>query len=119
MTQKNLEKYLLSFTFAIKEFPFGDEFAVFKVKGRMFTMYYFKDDFLRINLKCNPHDAKIYREIYKCVTSGYHMNKKHWNTIIIDGSMKDEILKDMIDESYSLVVQKLSKKEQNEIAKVD
>ena len=61
-------------------------------------------------------DALGYRDIYECVIPGYHMNKKHWNTIIVNGEMKDEILVDMIDESYDLVVSKLTKKERVELA---
>jgi len=115
MTDKKLEKILLSKNGSIKEFPFGDEVAVYKVMNKMFALVSLKDEKININLKCQPDDALGYREIYECVIPGYHMNKKHWNTIIIDGEMKDEILVDMIDESYDLIVAKLTKKEKEDL----
>lgn len=115
MNQKKLEKYLLSKTCSKKEFPFGDDVAVFKVKNKMFALYGFEDGIIRLNLKCEPNDAIAYREIYECVIPGYHMNKKHWNTIILNGTMEESILKEMIDESYDLVVSKLTRKEKEEL----
>ncbi len=115
MTGKELEKYLLSKLASLKEFPFGEDVAVYKVMNKMFALVVFKDGFININLKCLPDDALGYRDIYECVIPGYHMNKKHWNTIIINGEMKDEILIDMIDESYNLVVSKLTKKEKAQL----
>ncbi len=106
-----LEQTLLSKNATTKEFPFGDDVIVFKVMNKMFALIPLDDDTLRINLKCDPQDALAYRDIYKCVKAGYHMNKKHWNTVTLDGSMKDEILVDMINDSYNLVVAKLTKKE--------
>lgn len=116
MTLEKLEKVLLAKKVAKKEFPFGDEVAVYKVINKMFALVSLKDGFININLKCLPDDALGYRDIYECVTAGYHMNKKHWNTILINGEMKNEILIDMIDESYDLVVSKLTKKEKSELA---
>jgi len=81
----------------------------------MYALVVHKENLININLKCLPEDALGYREIYKCVIPGYHMNKKHWNTVILDGTMKDEILTDMIDESYNLIVAKLTKKEKEEL----
>ena len=115
MTDKELEEYLLSKIGAKKEFPFGEDVAVYKVMQKMFSLVGDKNGCININLKCLPEDAVGYREIYNCVSPGYHMNKKHWNTIILDGEMRDEILKDMIDESYKLVVSKLTKKEKEEL----
>lgn len=115
MNQKTLEEILLSKACSKKEFPFGDDVAVFKVKNKMFALYGFEEGIIRLNLKYDPNDAIAYREIYECVIAGYHMNKKHWNTIILDGSMKEDILKEMIDESYNLVVSKLTKREKEEL----
>ncbi|WP_072680973.1 MmcQ/YjbR family DNA-binding protein [Arcobacter sp. LA11] len=115
MNQKNLEKILLSKSCSVKEFPFGDDVAVFKVKNKMFALYGFEKEVIRLNLKCDPNDAIAYREIYKCVIPGYHMNKKHWNTIVLDGSMEEDVLKEMIDKSYNLVVSKLTKREKEEL----
>jgi len=115
MNDVKLEKYLLSKTGSKKEFPFDKVTAVYKVMNKMFALVGHKDGFININLKSLPEDALGYREIYKSVIPGYHMNKKHWNTIIVNGEMKDEILRDMIDESYALVVSKLTKKERLEL----
>ena len=115
MNVNELEKTLLSKNGSTKEFPFGDDVAVFKVKNKMFALYGHKDELINLNLKCLPEDALGYRDIYECVIPGYHMNKKHWNTIIIDGTMKDEILLEMITDSYDLVVAKLPKKERLEL----
>ena len=111
MTLEELEKLLISKNGSTKEFPFGDEAMVFKVMNKMFALVAWQEKPLRITLKSLPQDAIGYREIYECVKEGYYMNKKHWNTIAIDGTMNDEILRDMINESYNLVVAKLTKKE--------
>lgn len=115
MTDLELEKVLLAKNGSLKEFPFGEEVSVYKVMNKMFALVGFKEGLININLKCLPDDALGYRDIYECVIPGYHMNKKHWNTIIVNGEMKDEILKEMIDESYDLVVLKLTKKEKSSL----
>jgi len=115
MTNEKLEEVLLSKNGSKKDFPFGEDVAVYKVMDKMFALVSDKDGFININLKCQPDDALGYRDIYECVIPGYHMNKKHWNTVIINGEMKDEILVDMIDESYNLIVSKLTKKEKAEL----
>ena len=119
MNLEKLEKILLLKTASLKEFPFGDDVMVFKVMNKMFALIASKDDVLRVTLKADSNDAIAYREIYSCVTAGYHMNKKYWNTIVIDGTMEDEILIDMIDESYNLVVTKLTKLERNKLSLYD
>ncbi|QSZ41826.1 MmcQ/YjbR family DNA-binding protein [Sulfurimonas aquatica] len=111
MTSDSLEKMLLSKSGAIKEFPFDEVTAVYKVMNKMFALVGTKESYLNINLKCLPDDALGYRDIYECVIPGYHMNKKHWNTVIINGEMKDEVLIEMINDSYDLVVNNLTKKE--------
>ena len=111
MQTEELEKVLLGKNGSKKEFPFGEDVAVYKVMDKMFALVSLKDGLININLKCLPDDALGYRDIYECVIPGYHMNKKHWNTVIVNGEMKDEILVDMIDESYALIVSKLTKKE--------
>lgn len=111
MNLEKLEKILISKDGSTKEFPFDDKTMVFKVMNKMFALVSIEESPLRINLKSLPGDALGYRDIYECVIPGYHMNKKHWNSVILDGTMKDEVLLDMIDESYDLVVSKLTKKE--------
>jgi predicted DNA-binding protein (MmcQ/YjbR family) len=83
-------------------FPFGEDTLVFKVKGKIFALANLGGD-LSINLKCDPSLALELRERYPSVTPGYHMNKKHWNTVILDGSIPDKEVYSMIDHSYSLV----------------
>jgi len=116
MNLDNLEEILISKNGSIKEYPFGDQAMVFKVMNKMFGFIMWEKSPLQIVIKSDPEDAIGYREIYDCVTEGYYMNKKHWITITIDGTMKDEILIDMINESYNLVVAKLTKKERNELS---
>ncbi len=111
MTLDILEQTLLSKNRAKKEFPFGDDVMVFKVINKNVCSNSFGWWYFKINLKCDPQDALAYRDIYKCVNPGYHMNKKHWNTISLDGTMSDDILIEMINDSYDLVVDKLTKKE--------
>lgn len=115
MNLQTLEKIISLKPCIEKEFPFGDDVMVFKVKNKMFALISLKDNPLHINLKCDPDEAKVYREIYDCVIPGYHMNKKHWNTIILDDSMKKDILIEMIEDSYNLVVSKLTKKQKEEL----
>jgi predicted DNA-binding protein (MmcQ/YjbR family) len=83
-------------------FPFGEDTLVFKVNGKIFALANLDGD-LSINLKCNPSFALERREKYNSVTPGYHMNKKHWNTVILDGSVPDKELFSWIDHSYDLV----------------
>jgi predicted DNA-binding protein (MmcQ/YjbR family) len=112
MNLEQLENYLLSKKGAQKDFPFGDYVAVFKVMDKRFAIISPDDSPPRINLKATPEDCIAYREIYASVIPGYHMNKKHWNTVILDGRMDETVLKEMIDDSYALVVAKLTKKQQ-------
>ena len=96
-----------------EDMPFGDDTLVFKVKGKMFALMNLEGD-LRLNLKCDPEEAIRLREEFDAVIPGYHMNKKLWNTIIVDGRITEKQLKKWIDDSYMLVVQKLPKKDQAE-----
>jgi len=110
LTTQSLEAYALSKNEVVKEYPFDDKTAVFKVAGKMFLLFNDKADDLQFNVKCDPLYALELRSIYTCVNAGYHMNKKHWNTIIVDGSIEDTILKSFVDDSYDLIVQSLPKK---------
>jgi predicted DNA-binding protein (MmcQ/YjbR family) len=100
-----------------EEFPFGEETLVFKVMGKMFALTNI-DSFSSVNLKCNPEKAIELREQYLCVKPGYHMNKKHWNTVMIDGSVSDKLIKEWVDDSYNLVVASLTKKLQQELGEL-
>ncbi len=89
-----------------ESFPFDEITLVFKVMGKMFALTNTEGEFT-LNLKCDPEKAIELREHYPSVLPGYHMDKKHWNTVIIDGMVADELLKEWIDDSYDLVVSKL------------
>lgn len=103
--------YCLSKKGVTEELPFDDNTLVYKVMGKIFTIADI-DNFESFNVKCNPALANQLRETYGGVTPGYHMNKKHWNTIITDGSIPDQLLYRWIDDSYNLVVTGLPKKDQ-------
>jgi len=109
MNIEEFRDYCLSKKMVTEEFPFDKTTLVFKVAGKMFALTDIEDDF-SINLKCDPEKAIELRELYPCVLPGYHMSKKHWNTIIIDGSVNDQMLYEWIDHSYELVVMGLPKK---------
>lgn len=104
-----LRNYLTSKPGAVEDFPFDTVTLVLKVGGKMFALIGTDDDPLRINLKCEPIKAEILRELHPAVLPGYHMNKRHWNTVVLDGSLLDGDIYSMIDESYKLVVQGLPK----------
>ena len=103
MEFENLLKYLLDKPGASEDFPFGPSAMVFKVKGKMFALIAVEETPLRINLKCDPELALHLRAAYSAVQPGYHMNKKHWNTVTLDGSLTDGEILTMIDDSYDLV----------------
>lgn len=103
MDIETLREYCLSKEGASESFPFGETTLVFKVKGKIFLLASLDAQPLQFNVKCNPEKAVELREQYDCILPGYHMNKKHWNTIIVDGSLKHDDLKEHIDHSYKLV----------------
>jgi predicted DNA-binding protein (MmcQ/YjbR family) len=97
----------LGFTGAEETFPFGPETSVFKVAGKMFALSRLGADSLRVSLKCDPQLAEALRAAHPAVLPGYHLNKRHWNTVILDGSIPDDAIRNMIEDSYDLVVSKL------------
>jgi len=107
MNPAQLRDHCLAFTGAEETFPFGPETSVFKVGGKMFALSQLGADSLRVSLKCDPGLAEGLREAHAAVLPGYHLNKRHWNTVIVDGSMPDETIRDMIEDSYDLVVSTL------------
>lgn len=109
MTHKELEAYLLEFPDAWLDFPFGEGTSVYKVgdkqagEGKMFAIIADGSKPLRVSLKCDPQLAETLREKYESVQPGYHLNKKHWNTIICTGQLSDDEVKDLARLSYDLV----------------
>jgi len=114
MNIESYREYCLSLPGATEGMPFDDETLVFSVGGKMFTLTNI-DTFESINVKCDPEYAILLREQYESVIPGYHMNKVHWNTIRMDGSITDEQVRKWIAHSYHLVFAKLTKKKQQEI----
>jgi predicted DNA-binding protein (MmcQ/YjbR family) len=92
---------------AEETFPFGAETSVFKVGGKMFALSRRAADPLTVSVKCEPLLAEQLRAAHSAITAGYHLNKRHWNTILIDGSLPDQMIADMIEDSYDLVVSRL------------
>jgi predicted DNA-binding protein (MmcQ/YjbR family) len=107
MNPAGLRDHCLSLTGAEETFPFGPETSVFKVGGKMFALSQLGAASLRVSLKCEPSLAEALREAHPAVLPGYHLNKRHWNTVILDGSIADDAIRDMIEDSYDLVVSKL------------
>lgn len=120
MNGNKAKKYLLSKPGAIEDYPFGPDVMVPKVNGKMFATLAMNNKAdsnpayracARINLKCDPDEALALRDIFAAVQPGYHMNKAHWNTVILDGSIPLSEIQRMIDRSYALVVKRLKKAE--------
>lgn len=103
MTHKQVEEYVLSMPGAKLDYPFGEEVAVYKVKDKMFALIQEKSDPVRISLKCDPQLAELLRTKYETVMAGYHLNKKHWNTIVLTGQLPWEEVQGLIRHSYELV----------------
>ncbi|HEX3650629.1 MAG TPA: MmcQ/YjbR family DNA-binding protein [Pseudonocardiaceae bacterium] len=115
MTPTELEKLCLSLPGSAAEFPFGEETSVFKVAGKMFALSPLSSSPLRISLKCDPDLAVTLRLNHPAITPGYHLNKRHWNTVLVDGSVPDQLLRQMIEDSYDLVVAGLSRRQQEKL----
>ena len=111
MNDDQVRGYFLSLPESIEDFPFGNEVHVFKIKKKMFGFLAYRDGIARINLKCDPDEAIMLRNRFESIIPGYHMNKIHWNTVILDGSVPKDEIEIMIENSYDLVVDKLPKKD--------
>jgi predicted DNA-binding protein (MmcQ/YjbR family) len=110
MNIEDLRSYCLQKAYVTEELPFGPDTLVFKVVTKLFLLTNLDHPDFRFNVKCDPELAIQLREQYSCVQPGYHMNKIHWNTISVDGSVNDKKLKEWIDNSYQLVFESLPKK---------
>ena len=110
MNIEALREYCLKKKDVEETFPFGPDTLVYKVRGKIFLLTGLDEEPLGFNVKCDPELAIELREKFFCVQPGYHMNKKHWNTIIVDGSVSSKQLKEWIDHSYELVAENSIKK---------
>ncbi len=113
MDYQQARNYLLSQPEAWEDFPFGPDVAVMKIKGKMFATLGQQDGQARTNLKCDPDEAVMLRDIFEAVLPGYHMNKRHWNTVMLDGDVPRGEIERMMDRSYGLVVKSLKKQERD------
>ena len=114
---ESFREYCLSLKGVTEEFPFDDVTLVFKVMRKLFALTGLDKSF-RINLKCDPELAVVLREHFPCVIPGYHMNKKHWITIVLTGEISESMLIDLANGSYSLVVSKLTKAKKQELEQI-
>ncbi len=114
MTPDELRHFCLSCNAAVEDFPFGPETSVFKVCGRLFALSSLDGQPLTVNLKCDPDNAVRLRAQYDAIAPGYHMNKRHWNTVTLDGPgdpLPDSFVRELIEDSYDLVVAGLPRAE--------
>lgn len=114
----DLAEYCMSKAGVEETFPFDEVTLVYKVMGKMFALIPTAKEQLSLNLKCDPEYAVELREAHPAIIPGYHMNKKHWNTINVDGSISGKLLCELIDHSYDLVVKSLTRKLKDELSKL-
>ena len=115
MDAAGLKRWCLAQAGAVEDFPFGPEHSVFKVAGKMFALSTLDRAPLEVSVKCEPDLAVQLRDSYGAIRPGYHLNKRHWNTITLDGSLPDQLVRDMIEDSYDLVVSALPKRTQEQL----
>ncbi|MGW7523722.1 MmcQ/YjbR family DNA-binding protein [Streptomyces sp. NPDC054783] len=112
MTPERLRAFCLSFNAAEEDFPFNPDTSVFKVLGKLFALTRLDTRPLTVNLKCDPEDAiRLRAEHEGLIIPGYHMNKRHWNTVTVDGGLPERLVKELIEDSYDLVVAGLPRAE--------
>jgi predicted DNA-binding protein (MmcQ/YjbR family) len=111
MDYQQARQYLLARPEAREDFPFGPDVAVMKVYDKMFATLALQDGAPRTNLKCDPDEAVMLRDIFAGVIPGYHMNKRHWNTVLLDADVPEAEIERMMDRSYGLVVKSLKKQQ--------
>jgi predicted DNA-binding protein (MmcQ/YjbR family) len=117
MTPDELRRSCLARPGAVEDFPFGEQVSVFKVAGKMFALSDLDGIPLDVSLKCDPDLADALRSAHAAIRPGYHLNKRHWNTVTLDGSLGDDEIEDMIQDSYDLVVSKLTRAQRDDITR--
>ncbi len=117
MDVETLKTHALAKPATSHDFPFDSETMVIRVKGKIFVLVPTSVSPCRANFKCDPDLAEILRQTYKAVTPGYHMNKRHWNTVIFDGTISDDEILEMVDHAYEQVVKGLPKKDREALQK--
>lgn len=116
MNIESFYEYCMAKPWTTASFPFGEDVLVFKVMNKMYALTDV-EKFDGINLKCNPERAVELRAAYEEIKPGYHMNKTHWNTVVPNGKVKDDLLKELIDHSYELVISSVPAKKQEDFKK--
>jgi predicted DNA-binding protein (MmcQ/YjbR family) len=111
-TSAQLRALCLDFNGSEETFPFNPETSVFKVGGRIFAISALDADPLQVSLKCDPELAVRLRAEHPAITGGWHLNKRHWNTVLLDGSLPDRLVREMVEDSYDLIVSALPRKQQ-------
>jgi predicted DNA-binding protein (MmcQ/YjbR family) len=117
MDAAGLRAWCLEQPGAFEDFPFGPEHSVFKVAGKMFALSALERSPLEVSVKCEPELAVGLRAGYSGIRAGYHLNKRHWNTITLDGSVPDQLVRDMVEDSYDLVVEGLPKRVREQLGR--
>ena len=112
-------QYLAAKPGATEDFPFDAHTLVFKVGGKMFALVALDKEPLQVSLKCDPEEAEGLRAAFAAVRPGYHLSKRHWNTVTLDGTVPDDIVHGMMDDSYALVVKSLTRAAREELAAGD
>ena len=112
---EDIRAYCLRKKGVTEDFPFDDETLVFKVMGKMFLLMNINQVEISVNLKCEPELAVEWREKYESVQPGYHMNKKHWNTVYCERGLDDKLIRELVGHSYELIVQSLPKAQRQEL----
>ncbi|HEX3616572.1 MAG TPA: MmcQ/YjbR family DNA-binding protein [Solirubrobacteraceae bacterium] len=115
MNAAELRDCCLSLLGTEEQFPFGPDTSVFKVGGKIFAISRLAEYPLRVSVKCEPTLAAELRKAHPAVIPGYHLNKRHWNTVTIDGSLPDEMIADMVEDSYDLIVSNLPRAQQHRL----
>jgi len=116
MDAEGVREVLVKKAHASEETPFGPEVLVYKVGGKMFALLTIEEVPVRMNLKCDPECSLELRDRHESIIPGYHMNKKHWNTLVLDQTLPRPLIKELIDHSYDLVFEALSKKAKAELS---
>ncbi len=117
MNIEQIREYCLSLQGVTEDMPFGDDTLVFRVMNKIFALVNLEGE-IRINLKCDPARAIVLREEFSSIIPGYHMNKRHWNTMIMDGNLKKDLITSLIDHSYELIVISLPKIKKEELKRL-
>ena len=115
MDAPELRRWCLHHPGAIEDFPFGPEHSVFRLAGKMFALSALERVPLEVSVKCEPELAVELRNSYTAIRPGYHLNKRHWNTITLDGSLPDQLVRDLIEDSYDLIVSALPSRVRQEL----